>query len=61
MKTIVIFLFLAVAGFIGYKGYQMTKTKPSTPNTGGSGSGSGGSVPSEGFPKNDVPEEIKAE
>ena len=59
MKTIVIFLFLAVAGFIGYKGYQLVKSK--TPNTGGSGSGSGGSVPSEGFPKNDVPEEIKAE
>lgn len=59
MKTIVIFLFLAVAGFIGYKGYQLVNKK--YPKSTGGGSGSGGSVPSEGFPKNDMPEEIKAE
>lgn len=58
MKTIVIFLFLAVAGFIGYKGYQLVNKK--YPKSTG-GSGSGGSIPKEEFPKNDVPEEIKAE
>ena len=59
-QILVIFAMVIVAGFIGYKAYQMTKTKPSTPNTGSGGTGS--STPSEGDrPTKDFPEELKQE
>jgi len=60
-QFLVILAMVLVAGFIGYKVYQMSKDN-NTPSTGTGTGGSGTGTPTEGErPTKDFPDELKSE